>query len=380
MSDMVDSLFKEQVLLTFSVTNDLTYDQRMIRICTSLSQAGYRVLLIGRKKRKSVPLREQPFQQHRLACFFEQGKWFYIEYQWRLFWFLLFHKTDVLTAIDLDSLLPNFLVTKVKRKTLVYDAHEYYVESPEVVRRPLIKKIWSSLANWLIPKVDFAYTVGPSLADVLTKKYTTTFEVIRNVPWSRAVNDQREIPTTPILLYQGMLNEGRGLEALIQVLPSLDHAVLWLIGEGDKSTELRQLVRKLGLMDRVVFWGYVLPKELPPLTRQATIGFNLLADRSLNYYYSLANKAFDYVQAGLPSIHMDFPEYRALNKQYEVGLLIPDLADETLIGAINKLLHNKNYYNQLQANCIHASQQWIWQIEEEKLRTLYRQYVAHSRN
>ena len=364
---MDDAHHKEPSLLTFSVTNDLTYDQRMIRICTSLSQEGYQVLLIGRKKRTSVALSEQPFQQYRLACFFERGKWFYVEYQIRLFWFLLRQQPTVLTGIDLDSLLPNFLVSKIKRKPLVYDAHEYYVESPEIVRRPAIKKIWSFLANWLIPKVDFAYTVGPALAAILTTRYTTQFDIIRNVPFLQTSKMMERQVFPPILLYQGVLNEGRGLEALIRVLPCVDHAVLWLIGEGDQSDALRHLVRELGLKDRVVFWGYKLPSELPPLTRKATIGFNLLADHSLNYYYSLANKAFDYVQAGLPSIHMDFPEYRALNAQYEVGVLIPNLAQEVILQAIHKLLNDQPYYDQLHKNCMVASTHWNWQTEEKKI-------------
>ena len=80
--------------LVFTVTNDLNFDQRMIRICSSLANAGYDVLLVGRRQRKSMPLDVKMFRQKRLACFFEKGKAFYFEYNVRLFVYLLFKKGD----------------------------------------------------------------------------------------------------------------------------------------------------------------------------------------------------------------------------------------------------------------------------------------------
>ncbi|RMG81268.1 MAG: glycosyltransferase, partial [Bacteroidetes bacterium] len=123
--------------LLFTVTNDLTYDQRMIRICTTLSRAGYDVCLIGRRRRHSEPLRpgQYPFRQKRLFCFFEKGKLFYLEYNFRLFCLLLISRFDLVCSIDLDTILPGFLVAGLRRKIQVYDAHEYFTELPEVVHR-----------------------------------------------------------------------------------------------------------------------------------------------------------------------------------------------------------------------------------------------------
>src|SRR5450432_542599 len=98
----------------FTVTNDLTYDQRMIRICTSLANAGYKIMLTGRKMKGSIPLIEQPFQQKRIRCLFERGKLFYAEYNLRLFFYLLFKKADCICAIDLDTILPCYFISKLK--------------------------------------------------------------------------------------------------------------------------------------------------------------------------------------------------------------------------------------------------------------------------
>src|SRR6266511_4771316 len=110
--------------LVFTVTNDLSYDQRMIRICTSLSLAGYHVTLVGRKQKKSIAPDPASFHQKRLSCFFEKGKAFYIEYNIRLFFFLLLKKSDLICAIDLDTILPCYFISKLKNTNRVYDAHE----------------------------------------------------------------------------------------------------------------------------------------------------------------------------------------------------------------------------------------------------------------
>lgn len=170
-----------------------------------------------------------------------------------------------------------------------------------------------------------------------------------------------------VLLYQGALNEGRGIETALEAMKYLQGVQLWLAGEGDLSRSLRQKAEALQLGEKVRFLGYVKPKELPSLTAQAWLGINLLENRGLSYYYSLANKYFDYVQAGVPVITMDFPEYRALQCEWEVGVLLPQLNVEMLATEITKLLNNNILYEKLQANCQEARQIWNWENEQVKL-------------
>jgi len=359
------------VRIICTVTNDLTYDQRMIRICSSLAKAGYSVLLVGRKKTDTVPLQTQPFQQKRLPCFFQKGKLFYLEYNLRLLLFLLFAKADILYAVDLDTILPGFLVSRLRRKTCVFDAHEYYTETPEVVRRPAVQQIWTWVAHFTIPRLRYGITVGPALATIFQQKYGIPFTTIRNVPFRQTVAVAKPSKPENILLYQGALNEGRGLESLIAAMQYLPQATLWLAGEGDLSKELRALAQRLQVEKQVQFLGYVLPDDLKKITLQATIGFNLLENKGLSYYYSLANKAFDYVQAGIPSIHSDFPEYQKLNEEWEVFVLLPDLKAQTIAQAVQQLLNNNSRYQQLTENCQKAAQHWHWEGEEERLLQLF---------
>ncbi len=355
-----------------TVTNDLVYDQRMIRICSSLAKAGYEVKLVGRKKADSPTLSEQPFSQKRLYCFFQKGKWFYLEYNIRLFLYLIFHAFDLICAVDLDTLAPGYVVSKLKIKPLIYDAHEYFTEVPEVVRRPQIQRIWAKLAQTLIPRIRYAYTVGDELGKIFEKEYGVPFEVIRNVPEVYSVTSPQKPPgKTRVLLYQGALNEGRGLEAIIQAMPLIGDTELWLAGEGDLSEQLREMAMALRLDNKVRFLGYVRPQELKAITLQADLGLNLLENKGLSYYYSLANKAFDYIQAGIPSLHMNFPEYRHLQEEYDVFVLAESLDPSYLAGLIQGLFNDQSRYQELQQNCQSAAKTLNWTHEEQRLLRFY---------
>lgn len=352
-----------------TVSNELTYDQRMIRICTSLSKAGYKVMLVGR--RRSSPLLPRPYLQKRIHCLFNKGKLFYLEYNIRLFFFLLFSSFDIICSIDLDTILPGFWVSKLKGKICVYDAHEYFTEVPELVRRPLVKKLWEGVAAYCIPQLKYCYTVGEKLAGIFEERFDTSFEVIRNVPYK---NEEVALPgreSKTILLYQGALNEGRGLEQAIAAMQEIKNAELWLAGEGDLSAALRELVNSLKVDQKVHFLGYLQPEDLMQVGLQADIGLNLLQNWGLSYYYSLANKAFDYIQAGLPSINMDFPEYCKLNEQYETFFLVKDIDPKTIVSAVNILIGNKALYAKLRENCLKAKPILCWENEEEKLLGFY---------
>ena len=168
--------------IIFTVTNDLTYDQRMQKICRSLCAAGYAVELVGRQRDFSIPLTNEPFEQTRLQCIFNKGKLFYVEYNIRLLIYLTFSQFDAACAIDLDTIVPVYIIGKLKGAKLIYDAHEYFTEVPEVVRRPSVQKVWQWVEKIFVPKFDLAYTVSGGLAELFQQKYNKHFEVIMNVP------------------------------------------------------------------------------------------------------------------------------------------------------------------------------------------------------
>ncbi len=354
-----------RVVLT--ATSDLNYDRRMQRIAGAFAEAGWEVILLGRRLPSSKPLFNRPFEQRRLKCFFNKGKLFYLEFQIRLFLFLLFNPSDWGWAADLDTVLPHWLWSKLRRYSWVYDAHEYFTEVPELRGRVLSKRIWEFVAWLCIPSADEAFTVGEVLGAILSERYGRSFRVLRNVP-------ERLLPVPGprgplsgeevILIYQGALNEGRGLPALLEAMRDLPEARLWLVGEGDLSSALRQKAEELGLKERVKFWGYVAPSDLPALTLRADIGLDLLDAGSLNSYCSLSNKSLDYVQAGLPSLEMNFPEYRLLHEEWGVYVLLDDIQPATLVREIQSLLIDGERYERLSRRALRAAEKLHWEVEK----------------
>lgn len=352
----------------FTVTNDLNHDQRMHKICGSLANAGYDVLLVGRKRKTSKPLAARIFRQKRLHCFFEKGKLFYIEYNLRLLSFLLFAKADILCAIDLDTIVPNLIAGKLRSKKLVYDAHEYFTEVPEVVNRPAVKRVWQWVEKVSVPRMNACYTVSASLAELFEQQYHKPFELIRNVP---LLNEKAEIVDTPgdFILYQGALNVGRGLEELILAMKELPLRLL-IAGEGDLSDELRKLVVDNQLQNKVEFLGWVSPEKLKELTPKAFLGYNLLENLGKSYYYSLANKFFDYMHAGVPGICNPFPEYVRIDSEYKIAILT-NLGTKEIVSCVKRVLTDKEYYQLLKTNCLAARVNFCWQLEEKKLVGIY---------
>ena len=370
-----------RIILT--VTNDLTYDQRMIRIAQSLSEAGYRVVLVGRERKNSLPLESRDFRQHRITCFFEKGKLFYLEFNWRLYHYLISQRLDGICAIDLDTIVAVYFASKYFKVPRFFDAHEYFEEVPEVVHRPLVKAVWEKLATWFIPRFYRTYTVCESLASIFQKKYGIPFSVVRNLPFSEVplpsppvnqevieqVRQLSEIKT--ILLYQGALNDGRGLDEMLDAMQHLEDSILLLAGDGDLGSHLHARVAREYLRKKVIFLGYVTPLTLREITPFATLGLNLLEQRGKSYYYSLANKTFDYIQAGVPALHPNFPEYQQLMKEHQTGVLVHRLDGKYLATTIKELLENGPRYSVLKANCGLAKNSLIWEKEQERLTKIY---------
>lgn len=362
--------------LYFTVTNDLTYDQRMHRICGTLADEGYDVWLIGRALPHSIPLITRPFRQRRLPCFFKKGFLFYAEFNVRLFFFLMSRRCDAVCSIDLDTLPAGCLATLLRRRRRVFDAHEYFTEVPEVTDRAFVKAVWEGVARICLPFYRHAYTVGPGLAKIFEERYGLPFGVVRNVPLKEDSPPQVLPEGRKVLFYMGALNEGRGIETALEAMQYLDTTELWLAGEGDLSAPLRALSTRLGVEEKVRFLGYTSPEDLRTLVARAWLGLNLLENRGLSYYYSLANKFFANVQAGVPVLTMDFPEYRALNGQHEVAVLLDELTPEAVAGAIENLLENPAVYQRLQHNCRMAAADWNWEKEKVVLLDIWKQVFA----
>ncbi len=340
------------------------------------------VLLVGRKMRNSPKLDNRDYTIHRMKLMFEKGPLFYAEFNLRLFFFLIFKKADMLISNDLDTLLPNYLVKKIKKIPLVYDSHEYFTEVPELVNRKHIQAIWKFIERKLFPKVTDTITVNDSIADLYYNNYGTRPHVVRNIP--RRNNSPRKVTRESlglpddsyIIILQGSgINVQRGAEELVEAMQFVDNTILLIIGGGDVIALLEDMVNKLSLNNKVIFKPRLPYEQMMQYTAIADLGVTLDKSTNLNYKYSLPNKLFDYIQAGIPILSSALPEIEKIILKYQVGDFIPDHSPSSISEKINHLLKNQALMMKWKKNCSFAAEKLTWENEEKILKEIYSKYV-----
>lgn len=361
--------------IIISVTNDLVSDNRVHKVCISLKSMGFSVLLIGRKLKKSLPV-SRNYRTKRIRLLFNKGFLFYAEYNIRLFFILLFSKSDVLLSNDLDTLLANYLAAKIKQKEIVYDSHEYFTQVPEIINRKFVQKFWLTIEKKIVPNLIHCYTVCELLANEYNKKYNTNFKIVRNVPY-RFSQEQVEKPlktsNQKIIIYQGALNIGRGIELVIRTLPYLNNVVFYIVGDGDIYEQLKKLVNVQKVTDKVVFTGKIPLEKLASYTKCADLGISLEENLGLNYYYSLPNKIFDYINSGVPVLCSNFPEMKKIVEQYKIGICSNERNPQKLSQIINNMLNNQSEINNWKSNLKIAANELCWENEEKELISIYKE-------
>jgi len=367
-----------------SVTNDLFSDQRVDKVCNSLTSMGFDVVLVGRCYHSSPTLAPRRYKTERMHLLFKKGAKFYAEYNIRLFFYLLFHPCDVIVSNDLDTLLPSFLASKMKHKGLVYDSHEYFCGVPEIIGRPFVQNTWRAIERFCFPKLEDVITVNQSIADIYDKEYPhrkNPVNVIRNIPTKEkpAITETRSSLGMPedkkVLLLQGAgINVDRGSEELVSAMKWVDGAVLFIVGSGDAVPRLKQMVADEKLEEKVRFVHRQPFAKLFNYTYWADIGFSLDKDTNINYRYSLPNKIFDYIKAGTPVIASNLPEIAKVISGSEVGIIIENHQPETIAAAINQLITDEELLNRLKEDTKAAAEKYCWENEETVLKKIYSRF------
>lgn len=364
-----------------SVTNDLYTDPRVDKVARFLTRKGFDVTLIGRCYGDSPSLEKRPYKTKRLRLLFRRGWVFYAEYNLRLFLHLLFRKCDLLIANDLDTLLPNFLVSKIRNKGLVYDSHEYFCGDVSVTSKPRSLKVWSSIERFCFPKLKTVITVSQSIVDQYEKEYGIRPFLVRNIPPAEifpltATRASLGMPEAKmVLILQGnSLIEGRGGEEIVEAMQYLSDHHLFIVGNGTIVPLLKQMARKMRLENHITFVPRQTPENLFNYTALADIGLCMDKDVSANAHFSLPNKIFEYIKAGTPLVVSDLPERARIVQQYQVGSIAPSVTPEAIAEAV-KRISNPETLEKYRENCKKAAKELTWENEEKVLEEVYQPYL-----
>jgi glycosyltransferase involved in cell wall biosynthesis len=303
---------------------------------------------------------------------FNKGFLFYAFFNLRLFLFLITRKKiDILVANDLDTLPANYLVSLIRRTNLVYDSHEYFTEIPELIDRKFVRNFWLRIEKLIVPNLKYAYTVSSSIADEYFKKYGIKFQVIRNLPVGNKNMSKIPLPFHPgtkkVLIYQGSLNIGRGLELLIESIKDIEQVVFLIAGDGDIRAKLENYVKVNNLSDKVYFLGKISFEKLQSITIQADGGVSFEEDTGLNYRFSLPNKLFDYIQAQIPVFVSSLPEMSYIVERYNIGVIGYKRDIEEVKKNIIELLFNDEKRMIWKQNLNKAALDLSWENEEKYL-------------
>lgn len=367
--------------VVISVSNDLVTDQRVARTIEVLQALDYNITLVGRKLPSSMEL-ERPYKTYRFNLWFHNGFLFYANYNIRLFFFLLFRKYDLFFSNDLDTLLPNLLVSKLKSKKLVYDSHEYFLGVPEIQKRKVVKKVWTIIERFCLPKVNGFITVNKSIKELYFQDYSIQACVIRNIGDTRLpqiIKTRKELGLPQdkfILINQGAgINIDRGMEETLEAIELLDNCLLLLVGKGDVIPKLKGIVKVKKLEERVKFIDPKPYLEMLQYTMNADCGLSLDKNSNVNYQFSLPNKLFDYIKSEIPVLCSEIIEVSTLVRKYQIGQVTSDHQTESIVKAVNSIreLGKGNFKSNLNL----AAKENNWEMESEKLKS-YLQEIANK--
>ena len=361
-----------------SVFNNLYTDQRVEKVCETLHKNAYNIELIGNNW-GGAPEMSRPYFFFRIPLKSKILRFAYLEFQWKLFIYLHKNadKNTILHANDLDALLPNYLVSKIKNIPLVWDSHEIFTEMPSVTNR-WVQNIWRLLENALVRKIKFFMIANDSYADWFVRTYKIKRPiVVRNLP-KKTLSPKILVENNPkVILYQGAINFSRGIDKMIEAMQYVENAEFHIAGRGPFLEEYQELTKKLHLENKVKFLGNLHPEELRTITEKADVGLSIEENKGLSYYYSLPNKISDYIQARVPVVVSKFPEMQKIVEKYNVGEFISSHDPKNLAEKVNLVLEKgKNFYQpQLEI----ASQELCWENEAPKILELYEKVAPQHR-
>ena len=343
-----------------------------------LALPASKITIIGRRKEKTCEHIPVPFKTIRFRMIFTGGVFFYSFFNLRLFFMLLFMRADLLIANDLDTLLPNYLVSLVRRIPLIYDSHEFFTEVPELKNRPLVKSIWTGIEKSILPHLKYMITVSDPIARYYHDKYGISPVVIRNfskravdiLPFSRKEINVKEDVLLAVIMGTG-LNMDKGVEELVDAVSMTDNVNLLIIGSGDIIRNMENKVKKLGSGSRIRFIPAVPWDTMLKYTGCADVGMCLEKDTNLNYRYSLPNKLFNYISAGIAIVSSGMPEVKKLMEEYHFGICLDSVTPENISRTLVKLRDNNVQLEKLKLQTINASEIINWENEAKKAADLF---------
>jgi len=387
--------FSLRKLIVVTVISDLVTDYRVHKICQTLHGHGWSVLLIGTHKKRSLPLESRDYQTDRLNMWFKSTFLFYTEFNIRLFFRLLRTRGDIYLGNDLDTMPATMGIARLKKKPLVYDSHEYFLGMAGLEEKPVRRAVWKFIEKRVFSKVKYIYTVSPSIRDLYQQQYHKKLIVVRNLPYKNPSplhltkaeqvtleTMERRIPENKnILLYQGAgINPVRGVEELVQSMIFLDARFfhLIIIGGGDVFEKLEKIIDQHQLTEKITLIPKVPFAVLAYFTRKAQLGFSIDKPSLVNQRFSLPNKLFEYLHAGVPVLASRLIEQEKIISKYDVGGFIDNHQPEHIAQRVQQIFSDREVLERWKQNTGRVRGELNWENESKIIIDIFKQVEKDS--
>jgi len=298
-----------------------------------------------------------------------------LKFIWNLKLKLFFTKASIIFAEDIYTLPFVVIFGKMKRAKIYYDSRELFGYLAGLKEKKIKQAFWKWIEKLFIKKADYVVVTGPMDGEFLKKEYgIDNLILLRNLPryykpeLKLNLHSHLQIDKSKkIILYQGVLLKGRGIEKIFSVLKELPDHIFLIVGGGEFEEHYQRLAEQMSLTGQVFFLGKLTQEELPKITAAVDIGVSLIENLSTSYYHALPNKLFEYIMAEVPVIVSNLPQMKEVVEKYDVGFAVEFESNDELISAIKKLSENKDLYESKKQNCQIASQELNWEKEVANL-------------
>ncbi|MFD1451546.1 glycosyltransferase [Oceanobacillus sojae] len=278
---------------------------------------------------------------------------------------------------DLNTLPQGYVCSKLRfrKRKLIYDSHEV-----QTSRTGYDSGAYGKSEKFFINKIDSMIVENHTRAKYNEELYGFYPNVVYNYPFKQENKlqekvDFREIlnipPEEKILLYQGGIQAGRGLDKLIKAAPLFKEGTLVFIGDGRIKPDLEKMVEDMDLSKKVKFLSKVPVEKLPAYTRNGCIGFQVLNNINYNHYSASSNKLFEYIMSDVPVVACSFPEIKKVVEGEDIGVCVDSHDYQSIANGVNYLLENPAERDKKAANCKFAKEKYNWEKEKKNFLAVY---------
>jgi len=377
-------------------------DARVMRDATALIEAGFAVTIVDVESDRTRPAEEDIGGVHLKHIFMPS---YFVPARFKL-WFLVklamlaIYGTIQLLRVQADiyhahverALPACYIAARLRGKPFIVDTPDLTLSDPTITRWPRLRALARRTIRHMVSYCAGYITASPFYFQELGKLYgAKEMTLIRNVPPYKAVTKSNRLhqrlglgPNIRIALYQGALQPNRGLDRLVRVAAFLHpDIVIVIMGNESKGTraQIDTLIMHEGMADRIKIIPAVPYEELLNWTASADLGLTIFQpDYSLSIQFTLPNKLFEYLMAGLPVLSSQLDAIAEMIKRYEVGKVVPSLAPEDVGAAINAMLADHDSLARMSSNALEVAKcEFYWEKESQKLIHLYKEILSEHK-